>query len=213
MKSIFYKTHFILITLLYVNHANAFVDSWRILKSAEDMIDILDTAQDVGETIEEDTPIIDHSKGDLIAMRRDLKELGYTGDEVNEIMAPYDFGNSVNTDSIRKLNRHIRRIKNLNEKILITSGLKGTAEGVAARESMESNVTLQNIHNELVMDRVLREKKETTIKRQELQAKIQAEKELKSEMDYATLDSTKNFGFSYSPFKVLKGKDKSIEKF
>lgn len=187
--------------------AGAFIDSWKILKNTEDMVDILDTAQELGETIDEDTPLINQSKTDINTMRHDLRELGYAHDEIEEMMEPYEFGNAINTNSIRKLNRHIQRVKNLNKRILLTSGIKGTPEGITARESIQSNVTLQNIHNELVQDRLLREKKESLAKKQELKDQIKEEKKLNQEMTIANEDSKKTLGFVFSPFKVTKRKD------
>jgi DNA-binding transcriptional MerR regulator len=175
------------------------------------MIDILDTLQDVGETIDEDAPLIDDTKADIISMRQDLRELGYTRNEIEELMSPYEFGHQINIESIRKLNRHVRRIKNLHKRILLASGFKGTPDGITARESIQSNLTLQQIHSELVYDRMLREKKERTEKNQDLKAKIEEEKSLRSELAANDMDSKKLFGYTFSPFKIEKGKLANFE--
>lgn len=193
--------------ILSSNVSFAFVDSWKILKNTEDMIDILDTVQEVGETVEEDTPLINESKSDIVSIRRDLKELGYTANEIEDMMAPYEFGEAVNINSIRKLNRHIQRMKNLHKRILLMGGLKGTPDGITARESIQSNVTLQQIHSELVYDRMLREKKETSAKKQELKEKVQEEKSIKKELATNDADSKKLFGFAFSPFKIENGRE------
>lgn len=187
----------------------SFVDTWKVLKNTEDMIDILDVAQEVGDTADEDTPLVNESKSDIQTMRRDLKELGYTADEIEEVLTPYEFGSTINANSIRKLNRHIQRIKNLHKKIILASGLKGTPDGITARESIQSNVTLQQIHSELVYDRILREKKEATLKKQELKDKIREEKSIKKELASNDTDSKKIFGYSFGPFKIVKGREES----
>ena len=189
----------------------AFVDSWKVLKNVEDMIDVIDTAQEVGETLEEETPSIDQSKSDIISMRRDLRELGYTAAEIEDAMATFELGQEVNTESIRKLNRRIKRIKNMNLRIATSMGLIGTPDGITARNSIESNITLQNIHQELVQDRVLREKRESAAKKLELQAKLKEEKDLKDELTKALEDSKRTLGFSFSPFKFAKGKESGFE--
>jgi hypothetical protein len=195
--------------ILSPNISFSFVDSWKILKNTEDMIDILDTVQEVGETVDEDTPLIDESRSDIVSIRRDLKDLGYTAEEIEDVMAPYEFGQTVNTNSIRKMNRNIQRIKNMHKRILLTSGLKGTPDGITARESIQSNVTLQQIHSELVYDRMLREKKETSAKKQELKEKIHEEKSIKKELATNDADSKKIFGYTFSPFKIEKGREES----
>jgi hypothetical protein len=198
----------IFISLIFFNlNSYAFIDTWKILKNSEDMIEILDTAQDVGELLEEETPMIDQSRSEINGMMGDLKEIGYTQDEIREVMSPYEWGQNINRESIRKLNQQVKRIKSLNKKIVLASGLKGTPEGITARESIASNLTLQNIHNELVMDRVLREQKETLNKRLELKEQIKNEKELKLEMELANKDSIKTLGFAFSPFKMTKLKE------
>lgn len=206
------KTLFFILNLLLASvNAGAFVDSWKILKNTEDMIDVLDTVQEVGETIDEDTPLVDDTRSDILTMRHDLKELGYTNNEIEEIMSPYEFGHQINTESIRKLNRHVRRIKNLHKRILLTSGLKGTPDGITARESIQSNVTLQQIHSELVYDRMLREKKEMSDKKQDLREKIEEEKSIKRELAANDSDSKKLFGYPFSPFKIEKSKGVQVE--
>jgi DNA-binding transcriptional MerR regulator len=205
------KLVFILNLFLISINADAIIDTWKVLKNTEDMIDVLDTVQEVGETIEEDTPLVDDTKSDILTMRHDLKELGYTSNEIEEIMSPYEFGHQINTESIRKLNRHGRRIKNLHKRILLSSGLKGTPNGVTARESIQSNVTLQQIHSELVYDRMLREKKDLRDKKQDLKGRIEEEKILKAELASNDSDSKKLFGYPFSPFKIEKAKGAVVE--
>ena len=96
-------------------------------------------------------------------------------------------------------------------RIASSMGLNGTPDGITARNSIESNITLQNIHQELVQDRILREKRESAAKKQELQAKLKEEKELKDELTKALEDSKRTLGFSFSPFKFVKGKESRFE--
>lgn len=207
MKKLFFILNLFLISI----KADAIIDTWKVLKNTEDMIDVLDTVQEVGETIDEDTPLVDDTRSDILTMRHDLKELGYTNNEIEELMSPYEFGHQINTESIRKLNRQVRRIKNLHKRILLSSGLKGTPDGITARESIQSNVTLQQIHSELVYDRMLREKKERTEKKQDLKGRIEEEKFLKSELAANDSDSKKIFGYPFSPFKIEKAKGAVVE--
>lgn len=194
-------------TLLWGSSAQPFVDSWKVLKNMEDMIEIADTAQDVAETFEQELPAFDRS--DYMSMRRDLRELGYTAEEIGDVLSPFEFGQEINVGSIRKLNSRMRRIKNMNLRIARSMGVLGTPDGIIARNSIESNLILQNIHQELVQDRILREKKESSAQKRELQAKVKEEKELREELHKAHSDSKRTLGFG-TPFKLTKGKDKEL---
>jgi hypothetical protein len=137
-------------------------------------------------------------------------ELGYTQEEITDVLSPVEFGHTVSFDSVRRLNQRVRQIKGLSRKIMLSAGLRGSPDGIIARESMHTNVTLNQIHQELVLDRMIREQQALSSKRSELRAQIREEKDLSENLARVNKDSKETMGFIYSPFRIEKERESTL---
>lgn len=189
-----------LLAICYSVKSAAFIEILeKGINSAENAMIYTDAAADLIESIDESdqsTQDYKNSSKQLKSISDEMRDLGYTAEEVKDVIQSGGLDSRNLADSITKMSRRIRKTKNLMQKVGLLALAK--PEAVTAGESLKSTAILSDIHYELKLARLDRMKD----KQSEELEKIQSEKERRADdklfKDQLALMQRKNSNNKYA---------------
>ena len=195
-----------ILTLITLGHpAAAFWEAARAAaEKAADSEMIIDSVKELSDSVADENELTKHlsqlnkTSSDL---RNSLMDIGYTSDEVEEIMKGESNVGDIAT-SISRTARRISRGKNLIKKIGILTA--GSPAAVTATQTMEMNGSLQEILVELQHQRIDREQQKDEKRIAEMKVRL-AEKRKQAfyKKQFAMMQrSSSKEATSFFPFKV-----------